>query len=250
MAPTPLTALLASGVPPDRAQRLSRRLGLPCRPAPADAGSRTAVLLSDGGSCAPDLWLRPFAAWIEVGPLSDGELEAVLAAAAAADLFASFTTASANRLHLAGRIVAAVAERRDLSDAQRDDMELALHEAISNAVVHGNLQVEGMKGLSVAALDRFSAELATRMADPAYAGRRVVVQSWLEPLATVVEVADEGTGYPSGRSPARPADRPPGGRAGNGGSNASGRGLDLIAAIAQSYELLDDGRRIRMRFRP
>ncbi|WP_051340723.1 ATP-binding protein [Azospirillum halopraeferens] len=247
MAPTPVSVLLTSGIAPDRALRLAHSLGLPCRPAAPDAAApadgtadpRAALLVQGEGAGAVDLWQRPVAAWVEVGPLTDDALAQAVSAASAADLFASFTTASANRLHLAGRLVAAIAERRPLSDAQRDDLELALHEAISNALVHGNLQVEGMKGLSVAALDRFSAELASRMADPAYAGRRIVVRAWLEPRACVVEVADEGTGF---------APRAPAGT-GTAGGGASGRGLDLISAIAEGYELLDDGRRIRMRFR-
>lgn len=197
---------------------------------------------------APECWARPFSAWIEIGTvgvgateteatgpwvLSDTALASAVERARRADLYAFVTTAAANQLHLAGRILQAIAARRTLVGAQRDDMELALHEAISNAVVHGNLQVEGMKGLSVAALERFSHDLAERMADPAYANRRVEVAAWLEDDAVTVEVADEGSGF------ARPEHIDYG---------ASGRGLDLIAAIAEEIQLLDSGRRIRMRF--
>jgi len=183
---------------------------------------------------APECWARPFAAWIETGGiLSDADLANAVERSRRADLYAFVTTATANQLHLAGRILQAITARRTLAGAQRDDMELALHEAISNAVVHGNLQVEGMKGLSVAALERFSHDLAERMADPAYANRRVEVAVWLEADAVTVEVADEGSGF------ARPEHIDYG---------ASGRGLDLIAAIAEEIQLLDGGRRIRMRF--
>ncbi|MDQ2105886.1 ATP-binding protein [Azospirillum isscasi] len=237
-SPTHVAALHGLGVPPDRLERLSAALGLPFwRPgSPAGEGFGPSVLLLVGDVDAveaPDFWRRPFGAWIEVAGLSDAQVVEAARRAVRADLFACVTTVAANRLHLAGRILNGLAALHPMPETQRDDMELALHEAISNAVVHGNLQVEGMKGLSVEALERFSHDLAARMADPAFAGRRIEVAAWLESAAAVVEVADEGTGF----------DRPE--RIDYG---ASGRGLDLIAAIVEELQLLDGGRRIRMRF--
>lgn len=232
----PVAALHGLGVPPERVRRLAAALGLPAAPA-QDAGGPVVVLMDDIDAAAdPAHWARPFAAWIETAPLDDDAITAQVGRAAQADLYACLTTATANHLHLAGRIVAAIDSRCPLDDARRDDIELALHEAISNAVVHGNLQVEGMKGLSVDALDRFSNELAARMADPAYAARRVEVSCWLKPEGELlVEVADEGSGFvPHSRD--------------GTATGASGRGLDLITAIAQHVELLDNGRRIRIRF--
>jgi hypothetical protein len=235
--PRPAAVLHGPDIPQDRLRRLAETLGIACRP-PA-AGDERVVLLFEGGAVAeqPDHWVRPFAAWIEAGARSEAALADSIARAAGADLYASITTGTANHLHLAGRIVAALASHRALTDVQRDDMELALHEAISNAVVHGNLQVDGMKGLSVAALDRFSHDLAARIADPAFAGRLVEVVARLEPDAAVVEVADEGNGFAKVAA-----------SCGGEGPAPSGRGLDLICAIAERVELLDDGRRIRMRF--
>ena len=234
-------ALHGLGIPQDRLQRLAATLGMPRwlpSAAPGDGDASRVVLLFGDHEAAeqPTHWVRPFAAWIEAGARSDAALADSIARAAGADLYASITTATANHLYLASRIVAALASRRPLGDAQRDDMELALHEAISNAVVHGNLQVDGMKGLSVAALDRFSHELAARIADPTFAGRLIEVSARLEPDAAVIEVSDEGNGFAQTAS------------AGGAGPAPSGRGLDLISAIAEQVELLDDGRRIRMRF--
>ena len=236
VASLPVDALHGLGVPTDLVQRLAARLGLPMA-APRDVGGRVAVLLGDAETALdPAHWARPFAAWIEVAPLNDDALAVQVARAGQADLYACLTTATASRVQLAGRVVHAVAQRYPLTETQRDDIELALHEAISNAVVHGNLQVEGMKGLSVDALDRFSHELAARMANPAYAGRRIEVSCWLKPEGELlVEVADEGSGFAPHACD-------------HGTSDASGRGLHLIAAIAQQVELLDNGRRIRLRF--
>ncbi|WP_448204445.1 ATP-binding protein [Azospirillum sp. sgz302134] len=235
-----VAALHGLGVPADRLARLSAVACLPPWPPGAGASGvefdESVLVLLGSADVAepPEVWARPFAAWIEAAALSDAELATAVERARRADLFACLTTASANQLHLAARILACIAARRpSMTSAQRDDMELALHEAISNAVVHGNLQVEGMKGLSVAALERFSLDLAARLADPSFANRRVEVCVWMEDDSVTVEVADEGTGF------ARPEHIEYG---------ASGRGLDLIAAIADELQLLDGGRRIRMRF--
>ncbi|MBP2292418.1 ATP-binding protein [Azospirillum rugosum] len=242
-----VAALCGLGVPAERLERLSAALRLPLwRPgdypddSPSDSAdptraAATVLALLDGLDTAEaaESWARPIAAWIEVGTLSDEALAAAAGRARRADLFAFLTTATANHVHLAARIVRAITDLHPLPDTQRDDMELALHEAVSNALVHGNLQVEGMKGLSVAALERFSQDLAARMADPLFANRRIEVAVWLDADGILVEVADEGTGY------ARPEHMEFG---------ASGRGLDMIAAIAEELQLLDGGRRIRMRF--
>lgn len=228
-------SLHGAGVPPDRVRRIADTLGL--GGAVPEGDGRVVALLGDDdpSDCAAD-WTRPFAAWIEVAGLDDAAVCTHVSRAVQADLYASLTTATANRLHLAGRMVHAIGGWRPLTETQHDDVELVLHEAISNAVVHGNLQVEGMKGLSVDALDRFSSALTSRMSDPSFAARRVEVSCWLKPDdELLVEVADEGSGFvPQIRTGAV--------------TEASGRGLDLIAAIAREVELLDSGRRIRIRF--
>lgn len=254
-APPPFDALHGAGLPADWVSVLADgcriRPRTPPMPAGASPDGRVLVLLGGEEDAADTtLWAPPYAAWVEAtsaaapghhpaaGTSPDTILPAVTAAvgrAGQAHLFASLSTATANAVHLAGRVMAAVSARCSLTDAQRDDVELALHEAISNAVVHGNLQVAGMKGLNVDALDRFSHDLAERMADPAFAGRRVEVSCWLDPGTLTIDVTDEGSGFePSARGPVSP--------------DASGRGLDLITLLAQSVELLDHGRRIRMRF--
>lgn len=236
---TGATAIQGPGLTPDRLRTLAAASGLTRwtpRTEPTAAAPRVVVLFSgdnDPHAASPDLWMPPNMAWIDVGDLSDEALGEAIRRAGTHDIYASLTTALANELHLAGRIVAAIDARHALPPERRDDMELALHEAVSNALVHGNLQVEGMKGVSMAALDRFSSDLAVRLADPAFSSRRVEVVLTFAEGAVVVEVGDEGRGF-----------RPPG-RATQG---ASGRGLDLIAAIAQSCDLLDGGRRIRLRF--
>jgi anti-sigma regulatory factor (Ser/Thr protein kinase) len=231
------------GVPAERVQKLAYAWGLESWPGPASpcvaaqAGARVILLIEQGQDEAleePALWEPPYYAWIEANGLDETALAGAAGRASAADLFANLSTCLANHMHLAGRVVAAIEQRHRLSDDLRDDAELALHEAISNAVVHGNLQVEGMKGLTVSALDRFSFDLASRLSDPAFAERRLELAAWLTPDMLTVDVTDQGKGFNVPRS---------------AGSGASGRGLDLITALTHDYEMHDGGRRIRMRFK-
>lgn len=243
---TRFAGLLAPGLPADRLGRLA--LALRLSPVQAPAGpAPLAVLLAGDGSAVPDsdaLWLPPVAAWIEP-PAGTGasdptaQLAALVADAAASDLYLNLTTATAHDLQLGGRLLAALSARHPLEGDRRDDLELALHEAVSNALVHGNLGVAGMKELSAQELERFSRDLGDRLADPLLAGRRIVVTLRIDPaengrpLATV-EITDEGAGFT------------PGPRASSG---ASGRGLELIGSIADGLAIEDGGRRIRLRFR-
>lgn len=244
-------ALHGLGLPPDRLGPLSASNGVPMWPETGGADSLSAVPTAKGPDRVPDRVVvlvgadilaeevgarvaPPYCAWIEVAFLSDDMIAAALAEAARHHLYASFTTVTANGIDLTGQLVGAIDSRRPLADTAREDLELALHEAVTNAVVHGNLQVDGMKGLSVCALDRFSQALSERMSDPDYAHRRVEVTIDFDATGVAIDVVDQGHGF-------TPKPRTAG--------DASGRGLELIAAIAEDFELLENGRRIRMRFR-
>ena len=268
---TRFAAFIAPGLPPDRSDRLARALGLHPTNGPAEAqtdgptnrsagSGPLALLLTEGSAAEADaLWLPPVAAWVE--PAADDEdgggVAALLAEASGTDLYVNLTTATAHDLQLGGRLLAAIGARHPLSGHRRDDIELALHEAVSNALVHGNLGVSGMKELSAQELERFSRDLGDGLADPVLAARRIAIAVRIDPpqaaapgpgpdggrpedapedgraLATV-EITDQGAGF----VPRRPE------RAG-----ASGRGLDLIGSIADGLEIEDGGRRIRLRFR-
>ncbi len=241
---TRFAGLAAPGMPAERLGRLAQALGLAPVAEPAGPAA-LAVLLTGADPGADELWLPPVAAWIEPPDGSDAAgLVPLLAEAAGNDLYLNLTTATAHDLQLGGRLLAALNARHRLDGDRRDDLELALHEAVSNALVHGNLGVAGMKELSAQELERFSRDLGDRLADPTLAARRIVIALRIDPaedglaedgraLATV-EVTDEGEGFT------------PGPRTSSG---ASGRGLDLIGNIAEELEIANGGRSIRLRFR-
>ncbi len=237
MAPTPTVALHCLGFPTERLQQLSRASGLPVWHSEGDWNdSTTRVVLLLGHAWedqAASYFALPYSAWIEVAALADQPILELVERAVAASFYASFTTITANRLNLAGQILVAIAAQRPLSEVCRDNIELALHEALCNALLHGNLQMDGIGDLSVDALERFSRNLMHRIADHDLANRRIDIICEIDTVSVTIDVSDQGGGYIP-----KPITEP----------KASGRGFELIAASCLSYQVLDGGRRVSMRF--
>ena len=161
------------------------------------------------------------------------DVAASLRLAQTSSIFVSLTTVSAYRFQLAHRIVQALDRRQPVGEERCYDMELALQEAISNAVIHGNLSVQSLENPSLTALERFSNEVEGRLADPELACQRLKVAALLGDGGIAIDVIDQGPGFTPGTRKS---------------SIASGRGISLIETLVSGWELLDDGRRIRLRF--
>ena len=237
MPPPAPAALNCLGFPQERLRQLSLASGLSLwHPdnGPANAKPRVVLLLGQAWEDQiPAYFTSPYASWIEVAALPDPPVLELVERAANSDFYASFTTVSANSLDLAGNIVQAIAVQRSLSNTCRDNIELALHEALCNALVHGNLQMEGIGDLSFEALERFSSNLLVRMTDPDFANRRIDVIFLFESDGITVDVIDQGCGFEP-----KPKTVP----------KASGRGFELIEASCLSFRLMEGGRRVSMRF--
>lgn len=203
---------------------------------PLSDGPRTALLVSDVEALADGhYWRAPYFAWIETLGADEQRLAGLVERAGRRDFYYSFGASASASLPLAGLVAAHVARLRPgLSDEHLQDIELALHEAISNALVHGNLGVGSMRSLSIDALDEYSRSMTRSLSDPVLAGRRVEVAGSIDGERIDIDVTDEGDGYDA------PAAKTQG---------ACGRGLDLIAAVAEKCEITDGGRKLSMRFR-
>lgn len=201
----------------------------------APQGARVALLGDAAALAQEDNWGPPAFAWIEMLDSGAADLAAVVNRARAWDFFCSFGVQASADLPLAGRIAGLIARRRpDVGHDLLFDIELALHEAVSNALVHGNLGICSMRELSIDALDQYSRQMEQGFSDPGLARRRVEVAGSFDDDGFCVEVTDEGAGYDA---------------ADVKGQGACGRGLELIAAVAQSCSTHDGGRRLSMRFK-
>jgi anti-sigma regulatory factor (Ser/Thr protein kinase) len=231
--------LYGVGLSAERLEEFAAAAGTGCGPVvadlPADKGLDGATILAatlEDESFA-EIISRGAVTCIEVGGLDVRDVAASLRFAQSSSIFISLTTASAYRIQLAHRIVQAIAHQRPLGEERCFDMELALQEAISNAVIHGNLSVHSLQDPSLTALERFSSEVAEKLAVPELANRRLKVAALLDGAGIIIDVIDQGPGFVPG---ARKS------------SVASGRGISLIETLVSGWELLDDGRRIRLRF--
>lgn len=194
------------------------------------------VVLWSGAPPVDEEWLPPSFIWVEADDAD--RVSSALARAGDFDLFLSVSAGAAYGLESASRLTRAVAVRRPLSNDIRDDLELAIQEAVSNAVVRGDLGVAGPKSSSIADFDRHTRLVAERLADPRFTRRRIEVGLRFDDDRLAVEVSDEGAGFDVSLVP-RSADP----------SSPSGRGLDLIARVARRFALEDGGRRLTMEVR-
>jgi hypothetical protein len=144
------------------------------------------------------------------------------------------TTASALRLDVAQQVVEALDSRFVWVRPIRDNMQLALHEAVSNAIVHGNLGLPSMARRRLEDLGTFAEGLRMRLAEPELAARRVSVDVRCLGSSVFAAVQDEGAGHEGALSIAE---------------QAHGRGLQIITALAHAVQFSHGGRRIEMEFR-
>jgi anti-sigma regulatory factor (Ser/Thr protein kinase) len=142
-------------------------------------------------------------------------------------------------LYLAGR-----AQVMGACDAdRRKKLVTALTEAITNAIVHGNLEITS--GLKEDSSGAFAKTLAERSSDPAYAQREVDIVVDYDGTACRWTITDEGRGFDV---PAmlRKLDEPPDPEADPMALLASGRGIMLMRAFLDDVQWFDGGRRVEL----
>lgn len=125
------------------------------------------------------------------------------------------------------------------SASNLDVIAMAFHEALVNALEHGNLELEsGLKGDLFAAEDPYTSLRSQRMADPVYAGRLVEVRLAMDTERFELEISDEGPGFDTSRLSALPPDAEM--------ALQCGRGLPLIFLVMDEVHFNEKGNQIRM----
>ena len=145
--------------------------------------------------------------------------------------YLSLTTGTAYGLQCAVLVCDELARRGVLAPDRRGNIELCLHEAIANALVHGNL------GISSAAKDQpegyrlFSRLVQERLGDSAVRRRRLDIFARWSGDSLSIAVVDQGGGFDTSALPAAA-----------GGSARSGRGFVFMRALAKRVSVTDGGR--------
>ncbi len=151
--------------------------------------------------------------------------------------FLCLSTEVAYRINLATLLVGII---RSYTEAQSLDwslVETVLQEALSNAIIHGNLGVESHTRGDVEGFATFSQTLNVRLEDPRFSRRVVSIRGWAGPGAELgIEIRDQGNGYTLSQT-----------RTGDD-QDAYGRGITIIQSCVKSVSCFDEGRGVRIIF--
>jgi anti-sigma regulatory factor (Ser/Thr protein kinase) len=113
-------------------------------------------------------------------------------------------------------------------------LTIALHEALTNAVIHGNLGISSE--LKERGDDEFLRAVQARLADPAHATRVVDVRASYDGRAARWVLHDQGSGFDAPEALRKLEDPDP--------FLPSGRGMLLIKAFTDEMQYEDGGRRL------
>jgi anti-sigma regulatory factor (Ser/Thr protein kinase) len=152
-------------------------------------------------------------------------------------LLVSLTTRLAWTLDTAAQFCEGLLARGMLTGLLRHDVELSLHEAIINAVLHGNLALGSSLVDDPAEFDAFCHHLTTTLADPVKARKRVDLYAWVADGFLYVRVSDQGGGYDPAavQYPTNPEAK-------------SGRGLEIMRIMSSGLTVSDGGRTATLRY--
>ncbi|BDU69860.1 two-component system response regulator [Geothrix oryzae] len=120
-----------------------------------------------------------------------------------------------------------------------DVIAMAFHEALVNALEHGNFELDSaLKGDLFAVEDPYTALRAKRLEDPHYAGRLIEVRLAMDTERFELEISDEGRGFDAGQVSPLPPDSEM--------APHCGRGLPLILLVMDEVHFNEKGNQIRM----
>ena len=236
-----VTLVVDGAVPgdmPAQCAALGLRIGSPGD----DEGIGSRLLV---GAADPALVRRglaaPFSGFIELG--DEGVLGVGLRcfeAVRSGGYALSLLTGPAYGLNTTELVGAAIRRGMDIPDGKVADLiDICMGEAISNAIIHGNLGIPSHLRTTTEGFAQFQRLLHKRMADPVVAARRLEINVLPQgPEFVTVSVSDQGAGFDLAKKLEHTA----------AATAKNGRGLSLIRKAAQSVHGEDGGRTLVMTF--
>lgn len=210
-----------------------------CPQAAADCACRPSLAIIGGnvGDQAVESALRKFGACAERDCATVLVGENMEEALKNKGLYMALSTSTAYGGEPAHLFCVELAHRLGLSPEARDNIELALHEAIVNGLLHGNLEVSSYGRDTMDGFAEYCHTVDAHLHDPDLSARPLEVFATWTDQHIEISVVDCGRGYDPD---ALPANHDP--------NRKSGRGLLLIREIADSTRVSEGGRRMTMRF--
>ena len=132
----------------------------------------------------------------------------------------------------------ALNKRLNFTPSRYGNIHLALHEALVNGLIHGNLQISSDLRQSAKDYVKYSQILKDRLTDPAYARKSISIWANWDAQKLEIKIRDEGAGYSISTTMEKKPDT----------KAKSGRGLKMIASTADSCTIEDFGREITLSF--
>ena len=147
----------------------------------------------------------------------------------------SLTTATVYKSAFAHIISKIISAKIPISVEKSQSITLAIHEAVTNAVIHGNLEMHG-KFTNLEGFTKYYQELERRVESTDLRLRRIEVDLWFEGEMVMVSIQNEGDGYVPKEDIVTED------------SDPTGKGLGLIRSLSEKVEILDRGRKIEIGF--
>lgn len=162
------------------------------------------------------------------------------------------TTANAHDIEVSSLVAAAICRRHGFEDTLAWKVEVALTEALANAVLHGNLESQADLRKHRETFDAFAIDINQRLENQVLANRPIMILARRSPGWLTIEVINDGRGF----TPQRPqsAHKYPRRIASDPATqeslieDAMGRGLMLTEAMVDQLRHRDGGRRLDLRF--
>lgn len=151
--------------------------------------------------------------------------------------YLSLTTGTAYGLQCAVLVCDELTRRGVLTPERRGNVELCLHEAVANAIVHGNLGIPSATKEQPEGYRLFSRLLRERLGDGAVRQRRIDIFARWSADSLSIAVVDQGNGFDAA---ALPEDTESGAH--------SGRGFVFMRALARRIRVTDGGRCTLLQF--
>lgn len=152
-------------------------------------------------------------------------------------LYMALSTATAYSLAPAHLFCKVLSERYHLGGELRDAIEMTVHEAVVNGLLHGNLEIGSGDRQTLEGFRKYGETIKTQLRDPSLASRCIEVSAIVSETAIELAVVDSGPGYD-----AAALDQ------GDDPERKSGRGLQLIRHFAQDVQIGEGGRKLSARF--
>lgn len=208
---------------------------------PANSGGESPLAICRFACADEDDFIRvlgqPYRHFHEAGNLELPHIQPEIIAEDA-DFSIAITSATAYRLPVAKYIAQHLTSHFTLPHNMQIALHTCLHEAIANAVTHGNLELHSdHKCLN--AMHTHYQTIEMRLNDPYYAARLVRIRAGVIADSFTVSISDEGKGYvpEDVQQPNLPA------------GSVHGIGLFIVKALAHDVQVRDEGRTLQMAFR-